>query len=300
MHKVFTLKRLVIFGVLALVLLLAGVAMAAEEATPVPAEGAAATTETAAADTHAAEGEAAAAGESAGGIEALGLNPGYLLAQIVNFGIIFFALRALLWKPILNMLDSRSSKIQKGLEDAAVAANARRNAEVEAEKIAASARADVAKAVEEGRVRGEEVRKQLVAEANVEAEKIRTEARAAAAAERDQQLAGLRGQVAAISIAAAQKLVGESLDKKRQEALINEFFAKVPDSAKKLGGKVEVVSAMPLSDDEKAKAKSEIGAEDVSFVVDPSILGGLVVRSGDRVVDGSVRSGLNDLAGRLN
>jgi len=300
MHKVFTLKRLVILGVLALVLLVAGVVMA-EDATPAPAEGAAATTETAAADTHAAEGAATAAeGESAGGIEALGLNPGYLLAQIVNFGIIFFALRALLWKPILNMLDSRSSKIQKGLEDAAVAANARRNAEVEAEKIAASARADVAKAVEEGRVRGEEVRKQIVADANAEAEKIRTEARAAAAAERDQQLAGLRGQVAAISIAAAQKLVGESLDKKRQEALINEFFAKVPDSAKKLGGKVEVVSAMPLSDDEKAKAKSEIGAEDVSFVVDPSILGGLVVRAGDRVVDGSVRSGLNDLAGRLN
>ena len=198
------------------------------------------------------------------------------------------------------MLDSRTAKIQKGLEDAAVAANARRNAEVEAEKIVSSARADVSKAVEEGRVRGEDVRKQIVAEANAEAEKIRAESRSAAAAERDQQLAGLRGQVAAISIAAAQKLVGESLDKKRQEALINEFFAKVPDSAKKLGGKVEVVSAMPLSDDEKAKAKSEIGAEDVSFVVDPSILGGLVVRSGDRVVDGSVRSGLNDLAGRLN
>jgi F-type H+-transporting ATPase subunit b len=301
MHKVLTLKRIAIMGVLALLLLLVGVAFAAEEATPVPAEGAAATTETAAADTHAVEGEAAATGEeAAGGIEALGLNPGYLLAQIINFGIIFFALRALLWKPILNMLDSRTAKIQKGLEDAAVAANARRNAEVEAEKIVSSARADVSKAVEEGRVRGEDVRKQIVAEANAEAEKIRAESRSAAAAERDQQLAGLRGQVAAISIAAAQKLVGESLDKKRQEALINEFFAKVPDSAKKLGGKVEVVSAMPLSDDEKAKAKSEIGAEDVSFVVDPSILGGLVVRSGDRVVDGSVRSGLNDLAGRLN
>jgi len=298
MHKVLTLKRIAILGVLALLLLVASVAFA-QEATPAPAEGAAASAETSAAP---AEGAAAAAPseESAGGIEALGLNPGYLLAQIINFGIIFFALRALLWKPILNMLDSRTAKIQKGLEDAAVAANARRNAEVEAEKIVSSARADVSKAVEEGRVRGEDVRKQIVADANAEAEKIRAEARSAAAAERDQQLAGLRGQVAAISIAAAQKLVGESLDKKRQEALINEFFAKVPDSAKKLGGKVEVVSAMPLSDDEKTKAKSEIGAEDVSFVVDPSILGGLVVRSGDRVVDGSVRSGLNDLAGRLN
>jgi F0F1-type ATP synthase delta subunit len=61
-----------------------------------------------------------------------------------------------------------------------------------------------------------------------------------------------------------------------------------------------VVSAMPLSDDEQARAKKEIGADDVTFVVNPAILGGLIIRSGDRVVDGSVRSGLSDLASRLN
>jgi F-type H+-transporting ATPase subunit b len=196
-------------------------------------------------------------------------------------------------------MDSRAAKIAKGLEDAAVAANARRNAEVEAEKILASARGDIAKAIEEGRARGEEVAKQVEAEARAEAEKIRADARSAAASERDQQLAGLRGQVAAISIAAAQKLIGEALDGKKQQALIDDFFSKIPDAAKKLGGHVEVVSAMPLSDSEQSKAKKEIGADDVTFSVDPSILGGLIVRAGDRVVDGSVRSGLNDLAGRL-
>jgi F-type H+-transporting ATPase subunit delta len=95
-------------------------------------------------------------------------------------------------------------------------------------------------------------------------------------------------------------LIGESLDQKRQTALISDFFTKVPAEAKKLGGDVEIVSAMPLSDDEQAKAKKEIGASNVTFTVDPDILGGLIVRSGDRVVDGSIRSSLNDLAGRLN
>ncbi|MEM6529734.1 MAG: F0F1 ATP synthase subunit delta [Chloroflexota bacterium] len=37
----------------------------------------------------------------------------------------------------------------------------------------------------------------------------------------------------------------------------------------------------------------------MSYQVDPNILGGLVIRSEDRVVDGSVRSGLNDLSARL-
>ncbi len=298
MQKIFTLKRLVFVGVLAL-LLVAAASVMAQEATataePVAGETAATTT-----DAHAAEAPAAAGEEKAGGIEALGLNAGYLFAQIVNFLIIFGALSALLWRPIANMLDSRSAKIQKGLEDAQVAANARRNAEAEAETIRANARADIAKGVEEGRARGDEVAKQIEAEARSEAERIRAEARTSAAAERDQQLAGLRGQIAAISLAATQKLIGAALDEKKAKSLIDGFFTDVPASALKLGGNVEVVSAMPLSADEQAKAKSSIGADNISFVVDPNILGGLIVRSGDRVVDGSVRSGLNDLGARLN
>ena len=296
MQKLFTLKRLVFVGVLAL-LLVAAASVMAQEATAEPAAGetAAATTET-----HAAEAPAAAGEESAGGIEALGLNAGYLFAQIVNFLIIFGALTALLWRPIVNMLDSRSAKIQKGLEDAQIAANARRNAEAEAETIRSNARADIAKGVEEGRTRGDEVAKQIEAEARAEAERIRAEARTSAAAERDQQLAGLRGQIAAISLAATQKLIGAALDDKKAKSLIDGFFTDVPSSALKLGGNVEVVSAMPLDESEQAKAKKAIGADSISFVVDPNILGGLIVRSGDRVVDGSVRSGLNDLGARLN
>ncbi len=298
MQKIFTLKRLVIVSVLALMLVAAASVMA-QEATTVPATGeTAATTETHAAEAPAAE--AAGGEEKAGGIEALGLNAGYLFAQIVNFLIIFGALSALLWRPIVNMLDSRSAKIQKGLEDAQVAANARRNAEAEAETIRSNARADIAKGVEEGRSRGDEVAKQIETEARAEAERIRTEARVAAAAERDQQLAGLRGQIAAISLAATQKLIGAALDDKKAKSLIDGFFTDVPKEALKLGGNVEVVSAMPLDEAEQNKAKKSIGADSISFVVDPNILGGLIVRSGDRVVDGSVRSGLNDLGARLN
>ncbi|MBZ0283687.1 MAG: F0F1 ATP synthase subunit B [Anaerolineae bacterium] len=302
MHKTFTLKRLLLLAVMVWIVAIATVAYAQEgEATAEPTADAAHSEAAPAAEGEAAvEGEAAAEGESGGGIEALGLNAGYLLAQIVNFGIIFLALRALLWNPIANMLDARTAKIEKGLEDAAVAANARRNAEAEAEKVLAAARVDVSKGIEEGRARGEEVAKQIEAEARAAAEKIRAEARAAAAAERDQLLAGLRGQVASISMAAAEKLIGKGLDAKKQQALVDEFFTNVPADAKKLSGSVEVVSAMPLSEAEQAKAKKEIGADEVTFSVDPSILGGLIVRAGDRVVDGSVRSGLTDLAGRLN
>lgn len=241
-----------------------------------------------------------AAEEGGSPLDALGINMGFLIAQFFNFGLIFIVLTVLLWRPIVNMLDSRSEKIAKGLEDAQAAANARLNAETEAEKILAQARTEAQGVIEEARGRGEEVAKAVEAEARAEAEKIREQARTAATQERDQQLAGLRSQVSAISLAVAQRLIGETLDEKRQQALINDFFAKVPAEAKTLSGSVEVISAMPLSDSEQAKVKQEINADSVSFIVDPSILGGLVLRSADHVVDGSVRSGLDNISARLN
>ncbi len=233
-------------------------------------------------------------------MEALGINLGYLIVQIIAFIVLYALLSRWIYDPLNRALQERRARIAKGLEDAAAAAKARQNAEAEAEKVLAQARAEAGKLIEEARSRGEEVARQVETTARAEADRIRADAREAASTERDAQLADLRGQVAAISMAVAQRIIGEALDAKRQQALIDDFFAKVPEAAKSLGGSVEVVSAMPLSAKEQTKVKKEIGAENVTFRVDPDILGGLVIRSEDRVVDGSVRSGLAEMGARLS
>jgi F-type H+-transporting ATPase subunit b len=120
-------------------------------------------------------------------------------------------------------------------------------------------------------------------------------------------LADLRGQVGALAIAAAQKLVGDSLDEKRQHALIDEFFSGVKsgkvvvlEGEKMAGASTVVTSALPLTPEEKDAVKkdvlSKIGDQaTVTFRVDPSILGGLVIRVGDKVLDGSVSGQLESL-----
>ena len=65
-----------------------------------------------------------------------------------------------------------------------------------------------------------------------------------------------------------------------------------------------VTSALPLTADEQAQANSDIvnrlgGAASVAFKVDPAILGGLIVRVGDKVIDGSVAGKLENLRASL-
>ncbi|MEA3054079.1 MAG: F-type H+-transporting ATPase subunit delta [Sphingomonadales bacterium] len=63
----------------------------------------------------------------------------------------------------------------------------------------------------------------------------------------------------------------------------------------------EVVSARPLDDDQvaalKSNLKTRIGRDvAVDLTVDPAILGGLVVKIGSQMIDGSIRTKLNSLA----
>lgn len=240
-------------------------------------------------------------------MEKLGLNLGYLLLQVFNFGILFIVLRAWVYKPIMGMLERRREAVAKGLEDARIAAEARANAEVDAQKIISEAQAKAGQVIRDASDRAELVAKDIRAAADSEVAKAKEEALAEATNERNRMLGELRGQVAALAIAAAQKLVGESLDEKRQHALLQEFFSGVK-SGKVLiledqqvsGNAATVTSALPLTDDEKTSVQSNVvaklgGSGAVQFSVDPAILGGLVVRVGDKLIDGSVAGQLESL-----
>ena len=82
-------------------------------------------------------------------MEALGINLGLLIVQLIAFAIVFLTLNAWVYKPILDMMESRKQKISQGLEDARVAAEARANAEKEAAKVLAEAQAEAGKVVRE-------------------------------------------------------------------------------------------------------------------------------------------------------
>ncbi len=243
-------------------------------------------------------------------MDRLGINLGLLIVQILAFVIVFLSLQAWVYKPMVEMISKRRKTIAQGLEDARVAAEARADAEKEAAKILAEAQAQASKVVGEATDRAQSAAKDVRAAAEADAAKIRASAQAEAEAERNRVLGDLRGQVAALSIAAAQKLIGDALDEKRQHQLLDEFFSGVKagkvvvlDGQGFKGESAEVTSALPLNPEEQETVKksvlAKVGAQAVTFRVDPSILGGLVIRIGDKIMDGSVSGRLEGLRQNL-
>jgi F-type H+-transporting ATPase subunit b len=237
----------------------------------------------------------------------LGLNLGYLLVQIICFFIIFVVVRVWIVKPLLGMLEKRRSKLEQGLEDARIAAEARANAEQEAAKVISEAQTKAARIVNEATERADTAMEEVKAGAEKEIAKEREAVMVEVEEERNRILADIRGQVAAISIAAAQKLIGEAMDENRQHVLLDEFFSGVKsgnlvilEGVELTGDTAEVVSALPLTKEEQTAVKTNVldkmgSKARVEFHVDPKILGGLIIRVGDKVLDGSVSGQLEGL-----
>ena len=243
-------------------------------------------------------------------MDKLGINVGLLIIQILAFVIVFLTLNAWVYKPMLNMLQKRRNTIAQGLEDARVAAEARADAEKGAAKILADAQTEASKVVREATERAALAAKDVQVAAEADAQKIRENALAEAETERNRILGDLRTQVAALAVAATERIIGETLDEKRQRALVDQFFSSVSsgrvvvlDSTEMKGEFAEVTSALPLTEAEQDTIKKnvldKVGASAVSFRVDPQILGGLVIKVGNKVLDDSVSGKLEGLRQNL-
>lgn len=92
------------------------------------------------------------------------------------------------------------------------------------------------------------------------------------------------------------------IEKGRQNDIlpICDYFIERVKEYKKIGI-VKVTSAVSLSDEQKARIEKRVlettayVSLETSYTVDPSLLGGLVIRIGDRVVDSSVKTHLEEL-----
>ena len=102
-------------------------------------------------------------------MDALGIDLPLLLSQIVNFSLLAIILNAVLYKPVLNALQSRTERIRESLE----------NAEKVKQQLA-SAQADYDAKLNEARREAQSLLAQAQERARVQEAELLTEARAKA------------------------------------------------------------------------------------------------------------------------
>jgi F-type H+-transporting ATPase subunit b len=158
-------------------------------------------------------------------VDALGINLPQLIAQVANFIVLLVILRFTLYKPILRMLDERRQRIAEGL-----------NAAETARQEAAAAQSNIQQQLDAARRDGQEivataqqVAGRIQAEARDQAERDREAAavrsRQEIQQERDRAIADLRAEFADLTVAAAGRVIGESLDAQGHRRIIEETLA---------------------------------------------------------------------------
>jgi F-type H+-transporting ATPase subunit b len=157
-------------------------------------------------------------------LEALGINLGYLISQIVNFTLLAVLLYLVAYKPILRMLDERSARIKKGLEDAELASKKAAEMEQEFEQQMMQARKEGQEIIAQATQMSEKTRQDILDKAREEANVIVERAKEDIARERELAMAELREQLADLSLSISEKVIGETLDEQRQRRLTADFL----------------------------------------------------------------------------
>jgi len=159
-----------------------------------------------------------------GGLAGLGINLSTLLAQIINFAILFGFLYLVAYKPIMRMFDERSKKIKESIEQTEYIKQQAAHAEEEAKKRIEAATKEGQEVIAKAIRTGEEVRQEAQQQAKQEAESLITRARTEIQQERDEAIGELRKEFADLTILAAEKVIDRSLDKEAHRQLIDKVL----------------------------------------------------------------------------
>jgi F-type H+-transporting ATPase subunit b len=148
-----------------------------------------------------------------------GVNILSLLYYLLLFGIVLYLLRRYAFGVILRTIDARQDKINKSLDEAQEAAASVKSSQQKAEKTIDAAAAEAREIINRAERLATEIHEDARKEAKVEAELIVVKAREEIDRERQAAVNDLRGAAVDLALAAAGRVIGESLSDDRSRQL---------------------------------------------------------------------------------
>jgi F-type H+-transporting ATPase subunit b len=148
----------------------------------------------------------------------------WVIVSALNFIVFFALIWTFAFKPVSRMLDERRERIEQGLKDAEQARRDRENAEAERVATLAEARKEANDILARAQRLAQETRDADIAATREELDRMRERATNEIEAEKQRAIGELRAEVADLALAAASRVVGESMTDERQRRLVNEFL----------------------------------------------------------------------------
>lgn len=171
--------------------------------------------------------EASPAAKESGVLGTLGINWKLFIAQLVNFSIILALLYRYVFKPVGNKLQERADKIDRALKDAEDIEKGKEAFEEWKAQELAALKKKAAAEIEKARSEGEAEKARVLAEAKLEMAKMREQTEFQLSAEKKQALADIKKQAAEMITLAAEKVIKEKLDSKKDQELIHKILSEI-------------------------------------------------------------------------
>ena len=152
------------------------------------------------------------------------INLFWVLVSAINFLLLLAIIWMFAFKPLAKTLDDRKAAIEQGLKDAEQARRDRESAEAERVATLAEARREANDILARAQKVAQESRDADIAATRDELDRMRVRATAEIEAEKTRATADLRTEVADLALAAAGRVVGETMTDDRSRRLVQEFL----------------------------------------------------------------------------
>lgn len=149
----------------------------------------------------------------------------WIIVSSLNFLLFLGILYVFALRPVSRMLAERRDRIEQGMQDADQARLDRENAKKERAAALSEARKEASEILARAQKVAQDSRDADIAATKQELERLHERAANDIIAERERAIADLRAEVADLALAAAGKVVGESMTGERQRRLVADFLA---------------------------------------------------------------------------
>jgi F-type H+-transporting ATPase subunit b len=146
-----------------------------------------------------------------------------IIAQLVNFAVVFSVLYFFAFKPLVKIMTDRSEKIDKSLKDADEIEKRLALTEKEQSEIISAAKKQASLIIEEADKRGEERRNELITKAKEDIGQVINAEREKMAREKGETLKEIKKEVASLVVMTVEKLLNEKMNSEKDQELIKKL-----------------------------------------------------------------------------